>query len=135
MHPPDCTNSNGVPEQVAPIVHQVHEGSNENIEWRKQQLRKTLQGKFKDSPVVNAALVLILEEYHDVFSLEEGERGETDIVELHIDRGDAHPKTQPPHRVPFAVRRDIARQLQQMQTSGVIQPKESLGKPHRLGPK
>ena len=121
----DSTNSNSVPEQVAPIVNQVHEGSNENIEWRKQELRKTLEGEFKDSPVVNVALVSLLEEYHDVFSLEEGERGETDVVELHIDTGDAHPKSQPPRRVPFAVRQEIAHQLRQVQTSGVIQPSKS----------
>ena len=44
----------------------------------------------------------LLEYHHDVFSLEEGERGETD-VELHIDMGDAHPKSQPLRRVPFVV--------------------------------
>ena len=60
-----------------------------------------------------------------MFSLEEGERGETDVVELHIDTGDAHPKSQPPRRVPFAVRQEIARQLRQMQTNGVIQPSKS----------
>ena len=62
----------------------------------------------------------LLEEYHDVFSPEEGERGETEEVELHIDTGDSRPKSQPPRRVPFAVRQEIARQLRQMQHSGII---------------
>ena len=55
----------------------------------------------------------LLEEYHDVFSLD-GERGETDLVEPEIDMGDAALKRQPP-RVPFAVRQEIARQLWKMQ--------------------
>ena len=60
-----------------------------------------------------------------MFSLEEGERGETDVVELHIDTGDAHPKSQPPQCVPFAVRQEIACQLRQTQTNGVVQPSKS----------
>ena len=38
-------------------------------------------------------LLLLLEEYHDVFCLEAGERGETDLVELHIDARDAPPRS------------------------------------------
>ena len=42
----------------------------------------------------------LIEEYHDMFSCEEGGRGEMDdVVELHIDTGDAHPKSQPPRCV------------------------------------
>ena len=58
---------------------------------------------------------------NDVFSLEDGERGETDLVQLHIDMGDAQPQTQATRRIPFAVRREVARQLQQMQANGIIQ--------------
>ena len=56
-------------------------------------MRKTLEGEFKDSPLSSTMLMSLLEEYHDMFSLEDGERGETDIVELRIDTGDAHPKS------------------------------------------
>ena len=121
----DNVHSDSAREQIAPTVSRVCEGSNENEEGRKQQLRKTLEGEFKDSPLSGTMLMSLIEEYHDVFSLEEGERGETDVVELHIDTGDAHPKSQPPRRVPFAVRQEIARQLRQMQTNGVIQPSKS----------
>ena len=89
------------------------------------KLRKTLEGEIKDSPLSSTVLMSLLEKYHDVFSLEEGERGETDIVELYIDMGGAHPKSQPPRCIPFAVRQEIARQLRQMQTNGVIQPSQS----------
>ena len=63
-----------------------------------------------------------LVDHHDVFSLEEGERGETDIVQFEIDTGDAPPQKQPPRRMPFVVRQEVAKQLKQMQKSGVVQP-------------
>ena len=60
-----------------------------------------------------------------MFILEKGEKGETDVVELHTDTGDAHLKSQPPCCVLFAFQQGIARQLQRMQTNGVIQPSKS----------
>ena len=70
-------------------------------------------------------LLLLLEEYHDVFSLEDSERGETDVIEVHIDTGDAPPQAQPVRCIPFAVRQEVARQLQQMQEDGISQPSNS----------
>ena len=69
---------------------------------RKQRLREMFVTEFEDSLSEQHKTVLmsLLEEYHDVFSLEESERGETDAVELHIDTGDARPKSQPSCRVP-----------------------------------
>ena len=51
----------------------------------------------------------------------EGDRGETDWMELHINTGDAVPKNQHVRRVPFAVRREVAK----MQREGVIRPSGS----------
>jgi len=70
-------------------------------------------------------LLSLLEQYHDVFSLEEAERGETDWVEMNIDTGDAMPIRQASRSTPFAVRCEVARHLQQMQVNGVIQPSSS----------
>ena len=63
--------------------------------------------------------------YHHIFSLKEGERGETDLVQMEINTGDAPPKKQPTRRVPFTLRQEVARQLDQMQKQGVIQPSRS----------
>ena len=60
-----------------------------------------------------------------MFSLEDSERGETDFVEVHIDTGDTQPKAQPIHRIPFAVRQEVARELHEMQENGIIQPSNS----------
>lgn len=63
--------------------------------------------------------------FHDVFSLEEGERGETDLTEMVIDTGDSPPRRVPARRMPLAVRREVSKQLKDMQQAGVIQPSAS----------
>ena len=44
----------------------------------------------------------LLSEYHDIFSLEEDERGQTDLIEFPIDTGDVHPIRHPLRHMPFA---------------------------------
>ena len=70
-------------------------------------------------------LVSTLTDMHEAFCLQEGERGETELVQFHINTGDAEPKRQPPRRVPFAVRGEINEQLAKMQAQGVIHPSTS----------
>ena len=41
-------------------------------------------------------LLDFLKEHHTAFALEESERGETDLGEMHIDTGDAEPRRCPP---------------------------------------
>ena len=67
----------------------------------------------------------VLEQYHSTFSLDEGERGETNLVEFNIDTGESTPINQVARRVPFAARQEIAAQLSKMQEEGVIQPSKS----------
>ena len=58
--------------------------------WRKRKLQALLTKEFEDSPLScpeQTALISLLEEYHDVFSLEDGERGGTDLVQFHINTG------------------------------------------------
>ena len=92
--------------------------------FRRSTLRETLGTQLVDSLPEDQSekLCSLLEEYNDVFCLEEGERGETDLVEMHIDTGDASPRRQPVRRVPFAVRQEVARQLREMQDAQIIQP-------------
>jgi len=97
------------------------------IDWRIAQLGVLVNRE--DSPLDMAQrneLHNLLSEYHQSFSLEEDERGETDIVQLVIDTGDAPPQKQPVRRVPFAARQELANLLESMQKSRVIQPSNSL---------
>ena len=63
--------------------------------------------------------------HHDIFAIDEGDRGETDLVQMTIDTGEAQPKRVPPRRTPMAAKQEIATQLQKMQDQGVIQPSSS----------
>jgi len=51
--------------------------------------------------------------HHDVFVLS-GERGETDLIQMDIEMGDATPIRQHPHRMPYSAREEVARQLKKM---------------------
>jgi len=70
-------------------------------------------------------LLSLLCEYHSAFALEDGERGETGIVQMKIDTADATPKRHPVRRTPFAARQEIAKQLRDMQEQHVITPSDS----------
>ena len=66
----------------------------------------------------------LLEENHDVFSLE-GELGYTDIVRHVIDTGDHPPIKQPIRRIPFVHREKISAMVDELLAQGVIQPSVS----------
>ena len=100
--------------------------SNECREWRQQQLREAfIESRKQLCEKESAQLRKLLAEYHDIFSLNDDERGETDLVEFKIDTGDASPKKQAVRRIPFAARQEIVEQLEKMQRNGVIKPSES----------
>ena len=67
----------------------------------------------------------LLCKHHCVYALEDGERGETEMVQMKIDTGDSEPKRQPAPWTPFAARQEIARQLCSIQDQGVIYPSSS----------
>jgi len=60
-------------------------------------------------------LVHLLQEFHHAFVLEEGKWGETDLISMEIETGEAVPKRQPTRRTPLAAREEISRQLLQIQ--------------------
>ena len=94
-----------------------------DVDSRKEKLGKlfTEEGaalKWQDKDKLLQFLLM----NHQVFALDEAERGETNLVQMTIDKGEAQPKQVPPHRTPLAVRHEIATQLKRMQDQGVIQP-------------
>ena len=93
---------------------------------RDQQRRQKLRDVLSDLPPQERERLLnFLATYHHMFGLEEGERGETDMVQMKIDTGDSYPKQQAPRIMPFAVREEVTRQLSDMQKNGVISPSKS----------
>ena len=83
--------------------------SKEHITWQQQQLISSLVGvERKLSEEECLQLRGLLADYHDIFSLNDDERGETDLIEFKIDTGEAYPRRQPARRVPFSAWREIA---------------------------
>ena len=67
--------------------------SSERVKWRQQQLSQLLRDtKGRLSEADHLPLEELLSEYHDVFSLDKDERGETAMIEFEINTGDELPK-------------------------------------------
>ena len=96
----------------------------EEIQARRLKLEAILEEPDLPENEKMALLNFLLDRHH-AFCLEEGERGETDLVQMKIDTGNAHPKRLPARRMPPVVRQEIARQLQDMQKNGIIKPSNS----------
>jgi len=64
----------------------------------------------------------LLRKNADVFSKTPEDRGLTDLVSHKINTGDARPIKQPPRRVPFHLRDEMQRQVDDMLRDGVIEP-------------
>ena len=92
---------------------------------RKRRLLEMVEISGLLDPEQAECLQKFLGDHHQAFSIDPGERGETDMVQMEVDTGDAHPRRQPVRCMPFAVRQEVARQLKDMQQSGVIQPSSS----------
>ena len=67
----------------------------------------------------------VILQYHHLFSVDEEERGEMDLVQLTIDTGEASPMKQPARHIPFAARQEVAQQCK-MEEANVIRPSSSL---------
>ena len=100
--------------------------SSTQIKERRAKLLEALQLKGAHVPHSDAErLCTFLGDNHDIFSLEPGEHGDTSLITMEIDTGNASPLMQPPRRMPFMVREEVARQLRSMQQEGVIRPSNS----------
>ena len=91
---------------------------------RKQKLRSMLEEPDLP-PAENTALLNFLANHHHASSLGEGERGETDMIQMEIDTGDAPSKRQSSRRMSPLVQREVSRQLLEMQKNKVIEPSSS----------
>ena len=113
------------PDSVQSGVVQRVTVDEEDADRRKQKLHKLIPKPETLDPDESEKLLSFLADHHEAFCLDDKERGETDLIQFQIDTGDATPKKQAPRRMPFAVRQEVARQLQEMQDSGVVQPSSS----------
>ena len=67
---------------------------------------------------------LILE-YADVFAVDPSDLSTTDRIAHSIETGNQRPIRQPPRRVPFALRDQVNKMVQDMLNRGIIEPSKS----------
>ena len=70
-------------------------------------------------------LVELVDDYSDIFALDQSELGRTDIVTHTIDAGDHPPVHQPARRTPFALRAKVKEMVEDMMDQSVVQPSPS----------
>jgi len=95
------------------------------VSWRQDKVCKMFQDNLSLPEPEKEKFCKFLMDHHAVFSLKANECGETNLVQLEIDTGDAQPRKQNPRRLPFVVKQEVARQLRTMQEVGIIQPSNS----------
>ena len=95
-----------------------------SVDDRKEELRKLIgKPKFLDKKQ-RQDLLNFITDHHTAFCLDIQERGETNLVEMETRTGDEAPRKVATHRMPFAVRQEVAKQLCNMQEGGVIEPSD-----------
>ena len=103
------------PCQVSTVVSEDH----------KARLREMLDVSRLLNKEQDELLKNFLVDHHEAYSIDPGERGETDLLQMDINTGDASPRRQPVRRMPFAVREEVAQQLKDMQRNGMVQSSSS----------
>ena len=104
---------------------QVRRVTSSEVAARREKLREIVGKPRLLTPAQTDELHEFLGEHHGAFALDANERGETDLHTMEIVTGDAAPKRQAPRRLPLTVRSEVAKQLRDMQSAGVVEPSNS----------
>ena len=91
-----------------------------DLQARKKKLCKIIGESELLTSEQTMQLHQFLGEHHVAFSLDPNERGETDLLIMEIETGEAAPKKQAPCRMPFAVRSEVAKELREIQAVGIV---------------
>ena len=94
----------------------------ERIKQLMSQLNLSLESL---SPMEVLKLKALIEEFSDVFALNDSELGCTDVLKHSIDVGGHSPIKQQPYRTPMVRREKMAEMITKMQEQGVVQPSSS----------
>ncbi len=94
----------------------------ERVEWLMDTLGLPLNKLTEEQSL---QLRKLLEEYSDVFALDDSELGCTNLVQHVIDTGDHPPIKQQPYRTPVVYREKIAKMIADIEEQGVIRPSVS----------
>ena len=112
------------PEEHSGDVKQIRSDSNSGDQGRRTRLMELISVPDLPDPD-KASLCEFLMDHNDVFALDETDRGETDLIQLEIETGEAPPIKQSFRRMPYAAREEVANQLHRMRKLNVVQPSKS----------
>jgi hypothetical protein len=73
----------------------------------------------------SSEVLKLLCEFADIFSSDRADLGRTDLVQHHINTGDAAPIRQRPRRLPLAKKEEAEKAILEMQKQNVIEPSSS----------
>ena len=104
------------------------------VEERKRRLCEMVGKPDLLTPEQTEKLHQFLAEHHGVFSLDPNERGETDLLTMQIDTGEASPRKQVVRRMPFAVRSEVAKQQELFSHQTVLGLAQWLWSGNVMGP-
>ena len=79
------------------------------MSWRREQLKESVGALETLTSSQQQEFLDFLIEHHNVFALEEYECGETDLVKMEINTGDAHPCRCTPRSMAFALHEEMAK--------------------------
>lgn len=97
----------------------------QSVTDRKEKLLSLINRPTQLDEKQTQELLDFISDHHMIFSLDDLERGETNLADMEIHTGDEAPRRVAARRMPFAVRQEVARQLCNMQEAGVIEPSSS----------
>ena len=121
-----CQGHNTEPETMETAVRRVEcVSASTHDRTRRAQMIQNFFGDTSVPAEYREQLLQLLVQYDQLFSLDEGERGETKVVEFQIDTGNSPPIRQRARRMPFAARAEVARQLRALQLTGVVRASSS----------
>ena len=99
-----------------------------SVEWRKEMIFQQLESSGLEgwSDKNQAAAPALLAEYHDIFSLEPGELGCTDLAKLEIRVIDDEPFKERFQRIPLPMVSEVHAHVKKMLEVSAIHPSQSL---------
>jgi len=103
---------------VSGEVKQIGVGNNLEDQGRRTKLMELII--VSDLPDPDKTLLTqFLMDHHNVFAINESDRGETDLIQLEINTGEAPPIKPLFRRMPYAAREEVANQLYKMRKLNV----------------
>ncbi|MEW8548469.1 MAG: reverse transcriptase domain-containing protein, partial [Candidatus Thiodiazotropha sp.] len=107
-----------------------------DLEGNHPQTRNSVKGEKTNMPHVSLdkpnlngeqkrAAETLLTEFQDIFSDSKNDLGRTNLTQHSIFTNDARPIKQPPRRVPFAMREQLQKQVDEMLEQDIIEPSKS----------